>query len=103
MAGVWCCSRIRIFQKIFYVLKSALLNDVTVTPKNIHLVCFHIQLMISRTEYLMAGEADEKWKTLQEQLNESFRKATIIKNLHVKDTTAVYKFLLISLAVCVIF
>lgn len=72
--------------EVFSVLRSALLNHITVMPKDIHLVCCHIRLMISRTEYLMAGEADEKWKMLQEELTESFRKATIIKNLLVKDT-----------------
>lgn len=71
---------------VFYVLRNALKADIPVTPKDLHLVCCHIELMIKRVDYLIMEEPSEIRVKLREHFLDDFKMATIIKSLLIKDS-----------------
>ena len=57
-------------QAFFYVLQDAFKSNIPVTPKNLHLVFCHVQLMIKRLDYLIKIEPDDIWDPLREHFKE---------------------------------
>lgn len=72
--------------KVFYVLQDAFKSNIPVTPKDLHLVCCHVQLMIKRLDYLIEKEPDDMWVPLREHFKEDLNIATIIKSMLIKES-----------------
>lgn len=71
---------------VFYVLRNAIKKNIPVTPKDLHLVCCHIQLMIKRLDYLAEKESVEECFIIRKHIEKSLEKAVFMKNLLLKKS-----------------
>lgn len=60
-------------------------NEGEVTPKDMHLVCCHVKLMLERVKYLMQIEPDKELKMLEREFEKNLYEIDIIKKMCIKE------------------
>lgn len=70
---------------VFEVLRKSMTNEGEVTPKDMHLVCCHVKLMLERVKYLMQIEPDKELKMLEGEFEKNLYEIDIIKKMCIKE------------------
>lgn len=72
--------------KALEVVKNVMSYRDAVTPKDIHLICCHAEMMLERVRYLMQFDQNPELEVLQEKFRDILKQLDLIKKVIIKET-----------------